>query len=83
MYGKDTIDSMVTLHTKHLSISNLYISEKFQKNLMFYIVRRIFFFLDYHDTSAAHFPFKHFVDTPPLYFLDSVIGLITMPSDVI
>ena len=33
MYGKDTIDSMVTLHTKHLSISNLYISEKFRKNL--------------------------------------------------
>ena len=33
MYGKDNIDSMVTLHTKYLSISNLYISEKFRKNL--------------------------------------------------
>jgi hypothetical protein len=43
MYGKDTIDSMATFHTKHLSISNLYISEKIQENPMFYIVGRNFF----------------------------------------
>ena len=43
MNGKDTIDSMLIIHTIDLSISNLYISEKIQEKPMLYIVGRNFF----------------------------------------